>query len=136
MKTIQIRLLLLSLAIASLLAACKSLRMEDVPGGDNLMSAAAFMGKLKQEGKLPGVQPDDYGSMRSVPLPLPSSADTVEPLQVDLMITIQDKEDSTFWYRVSRPDKNTPWQLVEAWQTDAKGKNRVDLPLKPGDKSS
>ena len=137
MKPNRIRILLLSLVVSALVTSCESSRTVNVSQGvaryENTVSAIAFVNKLKEEGKLPGLKPEDYTV--SVFLPHSPAADAngfrqfeaVSGIAYGMNAARPQTNAARFRYIVSRPDQSPTWQLVEAWQIDADGINRVNL---------
>jgi hypothetical protein len=124
-NTMKALIALISLSL--LCASCTQLKLEEIPGGDNLMSAARYICELQKDGNLPGIQPNDKGSFRSIATPLPQSFDTPEPLRLNIVYSLDRDKTALYWYTIQRPDKNATWTLVEAWRTDKHGEHREEL---------
>ena len=102
--------------------------MSDVPHGDELMSAAGYISRLKDDGKLPGIGAKDEATLCSVPVGLPKAAEATNKLEkVTMRVQVEGKHDLLFWYALVREGGNADWRLADAWRTDAAGRARVEL---------
>lgn len=86
--------------------------------------AAAFLRDLKEKGKLPGWAKEDQWPSHDLTFhyyfPETFAMDGIQ----------KTGDPNTYHYVIFRPDKGAPWQLIDAWQSDAKGKVINRYPLK------
>jgi hypothetical protein len=124
---------LILLAVIGFVAGCRtSTDPERLPGGSDLYSAAAFLGGLKEQGKLPGVAKSDHGTLQSAPVEVAEASKQNGLRTVTMKMAIRNKEDLLFWYQVHRPNSGGPWMLSSAWRTDSAGQQRVQIWLDNG----
>jgi hypothetical protein len=93
-----------------------------------MMSAMTYIGVLMEEEKLPGYEKGIHGTFSSVPQPLPEGGKPLVVLELVVRAQYDNKKDEVFWYSLKRETHDAPWNLVDAWKTDLKGK-REEVPV-------
>lgn len=119
--------LLAVICLSVFCVSCAQLKVQDVPGNENMLSAAGYFYELRSEGHLPGIPATDKGYLRSEAIPISELHGRQDPLRMKFVYTPQKNKDFLYSYIVQRPDANSNWNLVEAWRTDQKGENKEEL---------
>lgn len=76
-----------------------------------LKAATDYLSQLRQEGRLPGHTTNDHGIV--------SISGTMLYYPYSLTIRFKEGEASTNTYTIVQINKDSPWQLKRAWQTDS-----------------
>ena len=92
-------------------------RVRRLPGGDLMLGAIAYLVRLKEQDRLPGIGKTDHGFF-------PYSGFT-GPDRFPLSRTesfSKNNSDSTYYYTVVKPSPEAGWQLEAAWCRDVSGR--------------
>jgi len=150
-------LAILYIVILPLIAGCVDSNLKRAINNDpnvtSLRSASDFIIRLKENGKLPGINSEEHCSMQSGPykinvkcngnlpagdnkeqcsMPSPpfkeSQVTELNRLKaITFRVTVKEKRKMEFWYSVSKADSNEKWMLLAAWKIDESDGVTLDL---------
>jgi hypothetical protein len=90
------------------------------------VNAADQLISLVKQGRVPGLDGDDHGLIRSPRLELRDSP--VEyPLEMSIQLQKAKSDDAIYWFVLRKETKDREWELVEGWNTDSQGRYRRHL---------
>lgn len=115
-----------TIVLVTFLTAC-SAKVCLIPGGKASVSAAAYLSRLQEAGKLPGVRAGAGVDFASVPQTADSVTSKLGPQTMTFRLTTPDSTNAVYWYQISRQDRNSPWRLTKAVQTDTEQRNTASL---------
>lgn len=84
-----------------------------------LRDAAAYIGNLRDQDKLPGFHPGDHGSLTSIPEPVWANG-PIYPVSVVLRGE-KEGDESLYRYTIAKQHESSTWRLVEATRWDKSG---------------
>jgi hypothetical protein len=90
------------------------------PYGLLLQDAASYIGGLKDQGKLPGFQKGEHGSVSSIPELLSKEGAVTFPVSVVLRAT-KKGTDTFYRYTILKSNSEAPWKMIEATSWDKDG---------------
>ncbi|MBV9848704.1 MAG: hypothetical protein JO250_03355 [Armatimonadetes bacterium] len=100
-------------------------RIKQLPGGDLMLGAIAYLGRLKQQNMLPGVSKEDHGFF-------PYSGFT-KPDHFPVSRTesfSKNGSDSVYYYTVVKPSPEADWHLKAAGRRDISGRIVERFPIR------
>jgi hypothetical protein len=99
-------------------------RIRQTPGGDLMLSAIDYLGRLKERGALPGVPKDEHGIFPFSGFTKPRSF----PMQRTETFVKNDDDPSTYCFQVVKDSPDVEWRLVKAWRRGASGRIVEEYP--------
>ena len=127
MKTRTILLAgLISALSAFLLAGCASpaaspAAAAQTPYGLLLQDATSYMRSLKAQGKAPGFEQGEHGSLSSIPEPMWKEGEFTYPVSVVFRAT-KTGTNTFYRYTIMKTTSEAPWKMIEATSWDKDGK--------------
>jgi len=88
-----------------------------------------FMNQMR-EGKVPGFEKDEHGILTSNRLILSKKEGIKYPAEVIFQVQKNKDENKIYWFLLQKSDIQSTWALEEAWTTDVKGMNKVEVMTK------
>ena len=92
------------------------------------VAAYDYLHSLHEADRLPGDSKSDKGKVTTEEIPIGTFTELVYPFSQTFLVT-KNGDSAVCHYTVFRQDKDAPWRLVRAWQTDAEGNVTKEWPI-------